>query len=120
VRWGAGAYYLPRLAGLGRAPEFAYTGHLDAERAYEWGVLNKLVPHEQLEAEVRRLCDDIIKAPPLVQWNNKRMIRAAMDSTLETTAVLTSNASGILASSEDATEARQALVERRDPVFKGR
>ncbi len=115
-----GAYFLPRLAGLGRALEFAYTGDLDAERAYEWGILNRLVPADQLEAEVRALCEKIIKHPPLVQWINKRVIRAAMDSTLETTSVLTSNASGILAGSEDATEARQALVERRDPVFKGR
>jgi 2-(1,2-epoxy-1,2-dihydrophenyl)acetyl-CoA isomerase len=115
-----GAYYLPRLAGLGRALEFSFTGHLDAERAAEWGVLNKLVPADQLEAEVRALCADIIKAPPLVQWINKRVIRAAMDSTLETTAVLTSNASGILANSDDATEARQALIERRDGVFRGR
>lgn len=115
-----GAYYLPRLAGLGRALEFAYTGFLDAERAAEWGVLNKLVPADQLEAEVRELCAQIIKSPPLVQWINKRVIRAAADSTLETTAVLTSNASGILAHSEDAKEARQALTERRDGVFQGR
>ena len=43
-----------------------------------------------------------------------------MDSTLETTAVLTSNASPILATSEDAAEARAALRERRAPEFKGR
>jgi 1,4-dihydroxy-2-naphthoyl-CoA synthase len=48
------------------------------------------------------------------------VIRAAMDSTLETTAVLTSNASSILQGSEDAREAREALTERRDPTFTGR
>ncbi|MFQ5380636.1 MAG: enoyl-CoA hydratase/isomerase family protein [Dehalococcoidia bacterium] len=115
-----GAYYLPRLAGLGRALEFSFTGHLDAATAAEWGVLNKLVPSERLEEEVRDLCARIMRNPPLVTWNNKRVIRAAMDSTLETTAVLTSNASGILADSEDAAEARTALRERREPEFKGR
>jgi 2-(1,2-epoxy-1,2-dihydrophenyl)acetyl-CoA isomerase len=115
-----GAYFLPRLAGLGRALEFAFTGDLNAERAYEWGILNQLVPADQLEAEVRALCDRMLKFPPLAQWNNKRVIRAAMDSTLETTAVLTSNASGILQGSEDATEARKALIERREPKFQGR
>ena len=114
------AYYLPKLAGLGRALEFAYTGFLDSQRAYEWGILNKLVPSGELEAEVRALCAQIVKSPPLVQWINKRIIRAAVDSNLETTAVLTSNASGILDGSEDAQEARQALLERRDPLFKGR
>ncbi len=115
-----GAYYLPRLVGLGRALEFSFTGHMDAETAAEWGVLNKLVPSDELEDEVRALCARIIRNPPLVTEINKRVIRAAMDSTLETTAVLTSNASGILANSEDADEARAALRERREPDFKGR
>jgi enoyl-CoA hydratase/carnithine racemase len=115
-----GAYYLPRLAGLGRALEFAYTGHLDAQRAAEWGILNRLVPADQLETEVRALCTRIMRVPPLTHWINKRVMRAALDSTLETTAVLTSNASGILATSEDATEARNALVERREPIFSAR
>lgn len=115
-----GAYYLPRLAGLGRALEFAFTGHLDAQRAAEWGILNRLVPADELESEVRALCTRIMRVPPLTHWINKRVIRAALDSTLETTAVLTSNASGILATSEDATEARNALVERREPIFQAR
>ncbi len=115
-----GAYYLSRLAGLGRALEFAFTGHLDGKTAAEWGVLNRLVPSEDLEAEVRALCERIMRNPPMVSWINKRVIRAAMDSTLETTAVLTSNASPILATSADADEARAALRERRAPEFKGR
>ncbi len=115
-----GAYYLPRLAGLGRALEFSFTGRLDAQTAAEWGVLNRLVPADELEETVRDLCSRIMRTPPLVTWINKRVIRAAMDSTLETTAVLTSNASGILQGSEDANEARAALRDRREPNFEGR
>ena len=114
-----GSYYLPKLAGLRRALEFAYTGFLDAETAFQWGILNKLVPSDQLEDEVRSLCQRIINSPPITQWINKRVMRAAVDSNLETTAVLTSNAAVILGMSEDAKEARQALTERRTPVFKG-
>ncbi|MCY3570773.1 MAG: enoyl-CoA hydratase-related protein [Chloroflexi bacterium] len=115
-----GAYHLTRLAGLGRALEFSFTGHLDGPTAAEWGVLNRIVPSDELEDEVRALCARIMRNPPLVTWINKRVIRAAMDSTLETTAVLTSNASPILATSEDAEEARAALRERREPDFAGR
>ena len=115
-----GCYYLPRMVGLGRALEFAYTGHLDAQRAYEWGMLNHLVPSEKLEETTRELCERIIRTPPLVQWISKRIMRAALDSSLETTMVLTSNAGGILAGSEDAQEARRAFLEKRRPVFKGR
>ncbi len=114
-------YYLPRIAGLGRALELAYTGgFLEAQRAYEWGVLNRLVPAEKLEEETRTLCDRIIKSPPLVQWINKRIMRAGLDSSLETVMVMTSNAAGILGASEDSREARQAFLERRTPSFKGR
>ncbi len=115
-----GAYYLPRVIGLGRALEFAYVGDIDGETAAEWGMLNRIFPSEELENEVRALCDRIMKSPPIAQWINKRIIRAAADTTLEHTAVMTSNASLVLETSEDAQEARAALAERRDPVFKGR
>ena len=115
-----GSYYLPKMAGLGRALEFAYTGHLDAQRAYEWGLLNYLVSSEELETTTRELCDRIIRNPPMVQWISKRIMRSALDSSIETTMVLTSNAGGILNGSEDAEEARKAFLEKRTPVFKGR
>ena len=114
-----GSYYLPKMAGLGRALEFAYTGQLDAQRAYDWGLLNYLVSSEELEEKTRELCARIIRTPPLVQWVGKRIMRAAVDSTLEGTMVLTSNAGGILGSSEDAREARDAFLEKRAPSFKG-
>ena len=114
-----GCYYLPKMVGLGRALEFAYTGSLTAERAYEWGMLNHLVASDVLEKTTRELCDRIIAQPPLVQWISKRIMRAALDSTLETTMVLTSNAGGILKGSDDAKEARRAFVEKRKPRFRG-
>jgi 2-(1,2-epoxy-1,2-dihydrophenyl)acetyl-CoA isomerase len=115
-----GSYYLPKMVGLGRALEFAYTGHLDAKRAYEWGMLNYLVSSEELEETTRALCDRIIRTPPMVQWISKRIMRAALDTSLEATMVLTSNAGGILSGSEDASEAKQAFLEKRAPEFKGR
>ncbi len=115
-----GSYYLPKMAGLGRALEFAYTGHLDAQRAYQWGLLNHLVESEKLEETTRELCDRIMRTPPMVQWVSKRIMRASLDSTLENTMVMTSNAGGILNGSEDAIEARQAFLEKRAPTFQGR
>ena len=114
-----GCYYLPKMVGIGRALEFAYTGDLNAERAYEWGMLNHLVTSEKLEETTRALCERIIAVPPMVQWIGKRIMRAALDSSLETTMVMTSNAGGLLNSSADAKEARRAFVEKRKGVFKG-
>ena len=47
-------------------------------------MLNHLVPSEKLEETTRDLCEKIIARPPLVQWISKRIMRAALDSTLET------------------------------------
>ena len=115
-----GSYYLPKMVGLGRALEFAYTGELNAERAYEWGMLNHLVPSEKLEETTRELCERIIAMPPLVQWVSKRIMRAALDSTLETTMVLTSNAGGILQGSEDAKEATARVRREAQRPLQGR
>ena len=115
-----GSYYLPKMVGLGRALEFAYTGHLDAQRAYEWGLLNHLVEADKLEETTRDLCARMMNIPPLVQWNSKRIMRAALDTTLDHTMVLTSNAAVILNRSDDETEARRAFIEKRKPEFKGR
>ncbi|MFN0027076.1 MAG: enoyl-CoA hydratase/isomerase family protein [Acidimicrobiales bacterium] len=114
-----GCYYLPKMVGLGRALEFAYTGELSAERAYEWGLLNHLVPAEDLEATTRDLCERIIDRPPIPQWVHKRIMREALDSSLGTTMVMTSNAAGIMHHSDDATEARRAFAEKRKPNFTG-
>ena len=114
-----GCYYLPKMIGIGRALEFAYTGNMDADTAYRWGMINHLVASEELESFTRDLCARMIAIPPLVQWISKRVMRAALDSSLETTMVLTSNAGGILNQSEDATEARKAFMEKRKGRFKG-
>lgn len=115
-----GSYYLPKMVGLGRALEFAYTGRLDVNRAYEWGMINHLVDSEELEKKTRELCEQIIDQPPLPQWISKRIMRAALDTTLENTVVMTSNASGILGHSKDAREAERSFVEKRKPEFKGK
>jgi enoyl-CoA hydratase/carnithine racemase len=107
------------MIGLGRALEFVYTGEVTAERAYEWGMLNHLVASDKLEATTRELCAKIIARPPLVQWISKRIMRTSLDTTMEATMVLTSNASPILQHSDDAKEARRAFVEKRKPQFKG-
>jgi enoyl-CoA hydratase/carnithine racemase len=114
-----GSYYLPKMIGLGRALEFVYTGQCDAETAYRWGMINHLIPSENLESFTRELAGKMLGIPPLVQWISKRIMRTALDTTLEATMTLTSNASPILQHSEDAKEARKAFVEKRKGNFKG-
>ncbi len=114
-------YLLPRIVGMGRALELFYTGgFLEAEEAYRWGLLNHLYDSTELEDKTRELCQRIIDSPPLVQWISKRIMRASMDSSLETTMQMTANASGILAKAKDSDEARLAFREKRKPRYRGR
>ncbi len=115
-----GLYWLPRIMGIGRALEFAFTGELSADEAHRTGVLNHLAPAEKLEEETRALCAKMVKIAPMTQWINKRIMRAALESSMDNVMVMTSNASGILGGSEDSAEARKSFAERRDPVFKAR
>jgi enoyl-CoA hydratase/carnithine racemase len=82
-------------------------------------VLNHLVPSDQLEETTRELCARMMGIPPLVQWISKRIMRSALDTTLENTMVMTSNAGGILQGSDDAKEARRAFIEKRKGQFHG-
>jgi 2-(1,2-epoxy-1,2-dihydrophenyl)acetyl-CoA isomerase len=115
-----GAYFLPRIVGLGRALEFAYVGQIDPNLAHQWGLLNHLVPSEELEKFTREMCGRITRVSPISQWINKRIIRAGLDSNLEGVAVMTSSAATIINLTEDKDEARNASIEKRPPVYKGR
>jgi len=77
------------------------------------------VSADDLEKFTLELCQKIINVPPIVQWISKRIMRSSLESSFETVKVLTSNASGILATSADASEARQAFIEKRKPIFRG-
>ncbi len=116
-----GMYFLPRMIGLGNALELLYTGgFLVGEDAYRLGLLNHYVPLEDLRETTLEVCRKIIASPPLVQWVGKRVMRAGLDSSFDTTLQLSANASAITGNSEDAEEARAARRERRPPMFRGR
>ena len=59
------SYFLPRLVGASVASELLLTGHfIDAERARELGLVSRVVPDDQLEAEARRLAGRHAAQPP--------------------------------------------------------
>ena len=58
--WGL-SQRLPRLIGVNRAKELVFTGnYLSAERAYEWGLLNRVVPADELLPAARALAEDML------------------------------------------------------------
>lgn len=73
---GVGPLYAPPwYLGIRKAKELCYTGwNIDAQEAYEFGWLNKVVPRDQLESEVEMYADTISNLPPMVTYFSKYAI----------------------------------------------
>ena len=117
--WGS-TYNLPRLVGLGRALELTLTGRtIDAKEAKEIGLVERLVPHDELKEATDALANEIAEYPAVaVEWI-KRLYHASMDNNLATQLIL-ERIGRACHQTEDALEAAKAFVEKRKPVFKGK
>src|SRR5688500_1270209 len=116
-----GSWLLPRLIGLHRAKELAFFADIvSADEAMRLGLVNRVVPPEELDGLVDEWSHRLAAAPPLAlslttpMRNNSFM--TAMDQALEDEA---RSQAGNFATA-DFSEAMAALVEKRPPVFKGR
>ena len=70
-----GTWVLPRLIGLHRAKELAFFADvISAEQAAEFGIVNKVVPHDQLDSEANDWADRLAAGPPLALAMTKRML----------------------------------------------
>ena len=116
-----GAWILPKIAGYGRAAEMAFTGEaISAQQANEWGMLNKLVEPEELMNEAYALANRIAKNPPQALRATKQLMRAATNMPLDTLLQMSAGIQANLHQTEDHIEAVTALIEKREPVYKGK
>lgn len=80
--WGL-SQRLPRLIGINRAKELSLTGnYLDAETAERWGLVNRVVPSEELLPHCTQLAQDILSTEPVTRSEIKRIMDAGWHSTL--------------------------------------
>ena len=111
---------LPMTIGLARAKEMFFTGrYISADEAYEFGMANRVVPEGEEEAEAEKLAREVMKVGPLCVTAHKRMIHQSANADFETVLNLEKQTIGVLCTTEDAIEAANAFMEKRDPVFKG-
>jgi len=116
-----GTVRLPRLIGPARAKEFLYFGNvIDARRAYEIGLVNKVVPAEELIPEALRWASELAERPPLSLRMLKYCVNVGMQMDLLSALDYESKCAEILRGSEDYREGTRAFVEKRKPIFKGR
>jgi naphthoate synthase len=114
---GFGAGLLARTIGVKRAKEIWFLcRQYDAERAYEWGLVNAVVPLAELEATTVTWCREMLELSPIAL----RMLKAgfnAADDGLAGIQQLAGDATMLFYMSEEGQEGRNAFNERRPPDF---
>ena len=114
-------YLLPRLIGWGKTMELVLTCKMiDAREAGEIGLVNHVVPADELLDTAMQMAHTIAALPPMAVRFNKKGIRLGMGSELEAQRRYEELAAASLGRTEDAREARLAFAEKRDPVYTGR
>jgi enoyl-CoA hydratase len=116
-----GAVIWPLLVGVHRAKEYLMTGELlQAEEAERIGLVNHVVPPDELMPKARELAEKLANGPMwAVRWTKasiNKVIRERMNLILDTSLAFEALTSG----TEDHIEAARAYVEKRPPKFTGR
>ena len=118
---GGGTARLPRLIGPGRAKEFLYFGDfIDAQEAYRIGLVNKVVPPEELMDEAMKWAQELAERPPLSLKMIKDCVNIGMQMDLLSAIDYEAKCAKMLFTTEDSVEGTTAFVEKRKPNFKGR
>ncbi len=117
----AGAYLLPRLIGLAKAKELVFFGDdLPAEDAQRIGLVNKVVPGDQLQAAAAQWALRLASGPTYAIGMSKRLLNRSLDVDMETALDDEAMAQSLVTQSEDTKEGMLAFVEKRTPAFTGR
>ncbi|MBV7258692.1 crotonase/enoyl-CoA hydratase family protein [Erythrobacter crassostreae] len=116
-----GTWILPRVIGMSRASELFYTGDvIGAEQAQDWGLVSRVVPHEELLAEAQAMASKIAAMPPHSLRQSKMLLRQGQQVNYDTALEMAANTQAMMHMTDDHAEGVAALIEKRPPEFKGK
>ncbi len=115
--WG-GSIRLPRRVGIGRAKEMIFSGRtVEAQEAYEMGLVDAVFPRESFEVEVMSYASSLVRKSPASLALAKSTVLRGMDASLEAGLALEREAFAYCFSLPDAREGITAFLEKRPPRF---
>jgi enoyl-CoA hydratase/carnithine racemase len=116
-----GTQRLPRLVGRKRALEFLLTGDpFTAQRAYELGLVNRVVPHGDLLSSAFELAGRILRHSPLTASRIIAAVTRGLNATITEGLDIESEQFARMVPTRDIREALDAWIERRSPQYQGR
>jgi 2-(1,2-epoxy-1,2-dihydrophenyl)acetyl-CoA isomerase len=114
------SWFLPRLVGYARAAEMSFTSDpVDAATAERIGLVNRVVPADQLMAEASALATRLAKSAPIALALAKRALNRSLESTLEQALEFEAELQAIAGRSKDYAEGVAAFVDKRPASFTG-
>ena len=115
------SYFLPRLVGSAKAFELSTMGsRIKGKEAYELGLVNKVVPADQLDDAVKAYTDYYAQAPTKAIGLMKKMLNKSGNATLDEMLEYEAYCQEIAGNSEDYKEGVSAFLEKRKAAFKGK
>ncbi|GAA0783601.1 crotonase/enoyl-CoA hydratase family protein [Roseibium denhamense] len=115
-----GTQRLPRLAGRKRALELLLTGDVfGPKRAYELGLVNKVVPHDDLMPAAFDLAERILRHSPLAAARIITAVTRGLNATIAEGLEIESEQFGRMAATQDIHEGLSAWIDRRTPSYSG-
>lgn len=116
-----GSVRLPRLVGRGRALEVLLTGQMiDAQEAWRIGLVNRVVPADQLLPQSEALARTIMEQGPQAVRAVLELVDAGYDMAQDDALLLEANLFGLLSATADMREGTAAFLAKRPPRFEGR
>ena len=118
---GSSTYFLPRIVGLKRALELTLTNRiLSAQEALEWGIVNQVVPGEELMTQAQNLATTLAAGPTKALGTAKRLLNNSWNESLESQMEYESQAIASMARTADTSEGIAAFLAKRTAKFSGK